>query len=218
MYFRNKLVASLEKRFEQVLNNDFYKAAAFLDPRFKSFGFIQDNIVLREQALERAKVYISTYFYQNEETIQSIIFNQNNTQSQSVLSPELSDKSSSSTISASTPSKEVSISKASTPTQTPTTPYFLRRRSSSYLSKISSFCSQTENSNRHSIVNELERYYDHHFSFNNEIPFYFYQRYETEFPVISIIAKSLLCIPATSVPAECLFSHCGQIATERRNL
>ena len=45
----------------------------------------------------------------------------------------------------------------------------------------------------------------------------FYQLYETHFPTLSKIAVIVLCVTATSVPAEALFSISGIIQNEQRN-
>ena len=45
--------------------------------------------------------------------------------------------------------------------------------------------------------------------------FYFY--YEKKFPELSKLAKEILCVPATSVPSESLFSVTGIIQNDQRN-
>ena len=40
---------------------------------------------------------------------------------------------------------------------------------------------------------------------------------EREFPNIAVIARRLLCIPATSAPTERLFSHAGLVVNKHRN-
>lgn len=45
----------------------------------------------------------------------------------------------------------------------------------------------------------------------------FFRDYSTDYPLLSKVARNLLYIPATSVPAECLFSHVGQTVTALRN-
>ena len=48
-------------------------------------------------------------------------------------------------------------------------------------------------------------------------PLIFFQYNSSQFPLLSQIAKELLCIPATSVPSESLFSMAGIIQNELRN-
>ena len=46
----------------------------------------------------------------------------------------------------------------------------------------------------------------------------FYKIYSTKYPLLSKVAKALLCVTSTSVPSECLFSHIGLIATKLRSM
>jgi hypothetical protein len=48
-------------------------------------------------------------------------------------------------------------------------------------------------------------------------PFYFYSRHHDTFKKLFSMAKAILCIPATSVPSECLFSQAGLVQSEIRN-
>lgn len=50
-----------------------------------------------------------------------------------------------------------------------------------------------------------------------ESPIKYWSHNTTRFPILSTVAKVLLCIPATSVPSECLFSHAGHAIWDRRN-
>jgi len=47
-------------------------------------------------------------------------------------------------------------------------------------------------------------------------PLSWWKEHEKEFPQISVIAKNLLAVPATSVPAERLFSKAGRVVTKAR--
>lgn len=48
-------------------------------------------------------------------------------------------------------------------------------------------------------------------------PLLFYKLNNTKYPILSSVAKRLLCVPSTSVPAESLFSKAGRIQTNLRN-
>jgi hypothetical protein len=50
-----------------------------------------------------------------------------------------------------------------------------------------------------------------------ESPIKYWSHNKTRFSIQSSVAKFLLCIPATSVPSECLFSHAGYAVWDRRN-
>ncbi len=45
----------------------------------------------------------------------------------------------------------------------------------------------------------------------------FYRKYESQFPLIARLARNFLWVPATSVPADSLFSIMGIIIDEQRN-
>lgn len=51
----------------------------------------------------------------------------------------------------------------------------------------------------------------------NPLEFYKIYSKNKNFKILSILARHFFCIPATSVPAESLFSKTGQIATDLRN-
>ena len=50
-----------------------------------------------------------------------------------------------------------------------------------------------------------------------DCPLMFYFYYEKKFPELSKLAKEILCVPATSVPSESLFSVTGIIQNDQRN-
>jgi zinc finger BED domain-containing protein 1 (E3 SUMO-protein ligase ZBED1) len=50
-----------------------------------------------------------------------------------------------------------------------------------------------------------------------ESPLKYWASNRSRFPILSAVAQVYLCIPATSVPSECLFSHAGYSIWERRN-
>ena len=48
-------------------------------------------------------------------------------------------------------------------------------------------------------------------------PMEWWKRNEERFPKLSRITKQLMCIPATSVPSERIFSVSGNIASDKRS-
>ena len=48
-------------------------------------------------------------------------------------------------------------------------------------------------------------------------PLVFFSKHSVMYPKLSKVARELFSIPATSVPAECLFSHVGLTQSELRN-
>ena len=48
-------------------------------------------------------------------------------------------------------------------------------------------------------------------------PLTFFRVHGKLYPLLTLVVRRLMCIPATSVPAESLFSRAGLIHTESRN-
>ena len=46
---------------------------------------------------------------------------------------------------------------------------------------------------------------------------YFYKNFQKQFPILTELAKAILCILATSVPSECLFTRVGEIQNDLQN-
>jgi zinc finger BED domain-containing protein 1 (E3 SUMO-protein ligase ZBED1) len=69
------------------------------------------------------------------------------------------------------------------------------------------------------IVDELMRYQRIKVQDINETscPLSFFFKYNNELPNLAVIAKQVLCTPATSTPSESLFSSAGQTITDLRN-
>lgn len=64
---------------------------------------------------------------------------------------------------------------------------------------------------------ELRMYLEDANIVRTENPLLWWKSRELLYPTLSVLAKKYLCIVATSVPSERIFSKAGQIITERRN-
>lgn len=64
---------------------------------------------------------------------------------------------------------------------------------------------------------ELTRYNQEMLIPRNQDPLQWWRENEAMFPLLKNVAKRYLCIPATSVPSERLFSKAGELISHRRN-
>ena len=66
---------------------------------------------------------------------------------------------------------------------------------------------------------EVQRYIQSHFSLEecNEDLLGFWRAHNHDFPLLSILARAVLCIPATSASSERAFSSAGRVLEARRN-
>ncbi|XP_040261635.1 E3 SUMO-protein ligase ZBED1-like [Bufo bufo] len=67
-----------------------------------------------------------------------------------------------------------------------------------------------------SVQKEVLMYFGEHPISKKENPLSWWKTDETRYPVLAKLAKSFLCIPATSTPSERLFSAAGNIVSKRR--
>jgi hypothetical protein len=63
---------------------------------------------------------------------------------------------------------------------------------------------------------EMERYFSYSAETGVDIQS-FWRRNQETFPLLSHLARRILCIPASSLACERLFSHAGGIVTKKRN-
>uniref|UniRef100_G3PNR9 HAT C-terminal dimerisation domain-containing protein n=1 Tax=Gasterosteus aculeatus TaxID=69293 RepID=G3PNR9_GASAC len=66
------------------------------------------------------------------------------------------------------------------------------------------------------ICNEVLKYFGEQPLSKTESPLSWWKSNEARFPALASLAKSFLCIPATSTPSERLFSAAGNIASKKR--
>lgn len=204
---KDKLCLAIEKRFEHVLvdgKNGFWLGLCLLDWRFKSFYFVDDSDE-RKKLIKTGMKFLVEYYMKN-------------------VAP-----SPVTTTSTSTTTTTALRNSTNTNKQTP--------KSSSFLSAITTKCliktkelNQTEKSQarvmQDKVETEIASYVEHHdFNFIDDdnddddktSPLDYFKFFNGRYPIVDCLARHLLCIPATSVPAECLFSHAGQISTFLRN-
>jgi len=48
-------------------------------------------------------------------------------------------------------------------------------------------------------------------------PYTWWEQNNKQYPAAAAVARRYLCVPATSVPSECLFSSAGDMITKKRN-
>ena len=68
-----------------------------------------------------------------------------------------------------------------------------------------------------SMRHELEAYCAEQPLEQSQSPFLWWREHEKRFPAAAAVARRYLCIPATSVPTEHLFSTAGDVITKKRN-
>lgn len=66
-------------------------------------------------------------------------------------------------------------------------------------------------------IMELRRYFEEPRVMRSEDPLSWWKKKAPLFPNLSKIAKGILCVPATSVPSERLFSKAGELISQRRS-
>jgi hypothetical protein len=68
----------------------------------------------------------------------------------------------------------------------------------------------------HSVREEILKYFGEQPLPKSSDPLQWWKTNEARFPSLAVLAKSYLCVPATSTPSERLFSIAGNIASKKR--
>ncbi|CAF1062995.1 unnamed protein product [Brachionus calyciflorus] len=202
---RDQLLNSLRWRFNYLFEDDAFIASTYLNYRYKNLSFIKDKD-LKDIYKIRAKNFIIKIYNDNPPIITS-----------SNISTQRDCGLNSSPVSTNiTPRRAILNAKQK------------RRRKENFLdalADVNDVPSQDSSGEIILIEKELEAYESHRFIVNESDlkeafilgPLYFFKVCSQNFPCLSKVAKLLLCIPATSVPAESLFSIAGIIQDDQRN-
>lgn len=222
---RDQLLNSLRWRFNYLFEDDAFIASTYLNYRYKNLSFIKDKD-LKDIYKIRAKNFIIKIY--NDKCEQNL-------SRTNILTPNNSNISSPPIITSSNISTQRDCGLNSSPVSTNITPRRAilnakqkRRRKENFLdalADVNDVPSQDSSGEIILIEKELEAYESHRFIVNESDlkeafilgPLYFFKVCSQNFPCLSKVAKLLLCIPATSVPAESLFSIAGIIQDDQRN-
>lgn len=204
---RDELLDSLRGRFVLILENDFLLATALLHVEYKNFNFILDSHE-RESLMNKGRDFIFSFSRKLQSLNTSL---SNDSDSSSSLDSFSNDEFLSSSTQISSSSTVV--------TNAP------RKKQVPFVKSIAN-CQQTSNLNVNSlspIELEFTDYLNHSYTRNistkseNNEALKFFQKTESQFPILAQVARHLLCVPATSVPSESLFSVAGIIQDDQRN-
>ena len=216
MNIRDELIKNLSGRFKYLFESDIFLAATFLDFQFKKFEFIK-NEESRKIAIDKACVFLRNFY-------------------QDIVLPKLQNKSpnsyssSSSNISSTNMSHNLNLNYESQPIASCTSASNNQRvqnrsrnKDTSYLlNSIVDTIAPSVRNNSDDFNDEIEEYKILRFKIpekdlelSKELgPMYFYKNFQKQFPILTELAKAILCIPATSVPSECLFTRVGDIQND----
>lgn len=78
--------------------------------------------------------------------------------------------------------------------------------------------SATRLTDRERLVKELDSFLDEPNEAEDSNPLKWWQTNQSKYPTVAVVARMFLCIPATSVASERVFSKCGRVCSERRSL
>ncbi|KAK6196376.1 hypothetical protein SNE40_001613 [Patella caerulea] len=197
----------LQNRYTNVM--DVFNRASALDPRFKSLPFLTEG--------ERHKVFYDL----------TVEVEHNNTDLQSTLAspmdPAISDDTSNANTSTATDPNQISSNSSSDDSF----------ESPRKVCKIDPTCalsqlfghkfvnSETSNKKTKSLLeratDEVANYKKEPSLSLNSNPLNWWKEHSTLFPLLSNLANQYLCIPASSVPSERVFSTAGDIITAKRS-
>jgi len=171
--------------------DEFGIMAALLDPRYKDLSFISDD-----ETKVRIHSNLQAQYDQLKREMQ-----------QRTTSP-------SSTTSTISESSLTNTSRSSTPSITRSLREYQARREQN-IKKV--FQTEKPTSTSSALADEITTYFLLPVARENKNPLSWWKTKQEIFPVLSIIARKYLGIPATSVASERLFSDAGNHITSKRN-
>jgi len=194
------LNASLVRRFMNIENNSTLAEATLLDPRFKKRGFT--NATSAEEAVKRLVNMSTTILSNAAQQLQeaTIHVNMQSTQSETVVGLIIDDDHA--------PAATVNVP---IPVASKANSLFWRDFDEKVVNLVS-----TQNPTTAAIL-ELRRYTDDDILARTEDPLVWWRERSSVYPTLSGIVKKRLCIVATSVPCDRIFSKTGQTITDRRS-
>lgn len=176
-------------------------AMTFLDTRFKNFNFVADPA--RRKSMRKVAI----------DFVKKLHNNQTSLVQQRPSSPTLSESSESidsmTSTRPNTRSRQVQAEAIAHPAATSGSSLFSVMYDSSYASASVLPPSSA------ALEQEIKAYSVEQTPFEDGLVFF--RTMNRKFPKLATIVKRLFCIPATSVPSECLFSRAGLIVTDLRN-
>lgn len=174
--------------------DDFGIMAALLDPRYKNLNFITD---------EETKVRIHSNL--------QVEYDQLKREMQQQSTPP------SPTISAVSTSTSANTSRSSTPSTTRSLREYQARREQK-IRKVFQTTETSTSSTLPALADEITTYFLLPVARETKNPLSWWKTKQEIFPILSIIARKYLGIPATSVASERLFSDAGNHITAKRSL
>jgi len=192
------LTASLVLRFINIENNSTLAEATFLDPRFKKGGFT--NATSAEEAVNRL-VNMSATILSNAAQQAAIHVDMQSTQSETVVDLNIDDIHAPTAITVNVP----------IPVASKANSLLWKDFDEKVVNLIS-----TQNPATAAIL-ELRRYTDDGILARTEDPLVWWRERSSVYPTLAGIVKKRLCIVATSVPCDRIFSKTGQTITDRRS-
>ena len=208
-----ELADSLNKRFKYMFNNDLFIAATFLSYKYKNFHFVED-VNTREELISRAKEYlIGMNIELNVSTVATASLPPT-TSSSSRSSTPLSDSNTQIRNGSSNLPSSSSINKKKSGQK------YKQKRGREKLNELADKTTEVfHQSPLHIEMQQYQAFVVPPFDDTDEVDpiLWFFKTYGNNYPQLSILARCILCITSTSVPAECLFSEAGLIDTDLRN-
>jgi zinc finger BED domain-containing protein 1 (E3 SUMO-protein ligase ZBED1) len=203
---RDLYIAAINSRFGDVFDDGELCAATIVDPRFKDVLFVTED--------QKTKAVESTV----SRMLQAAQGSTGETPAPAVVALAPVASSTANTAPTTAPT---------TPSRPLPSPSTLTPQQRSIWSKFEIVAASSPSAIRQNPVaaksrESLQRELDHYLQEPlidraAGCPFQWWAENKTRFPSLALLAQKLLCIPATSVPSERLFSKAGDVITKKRS-